>query len=164
MKQQQESGIGSHKPQSGYIITLNTLARFFSDTREDVKNYCDSISDRVKEAKKDDSSYKDFGQHLQTFQSYGDFDRITFNGVNRFSRFFDLDQRSKYWLGKHQNIFLYRIIGSQDEVCRVYPYWENDKEKPEDNDFGFCVHPKDTSKEPFMYSALLGYAKDRKGK
>ena len=110
MNQQQDTGIRCHMPQSGYIITLNTLAKFFPDTREDVKNYCDSIADRAKEAKKGDSSYKDFGQHLQTFQAYGDFDRITFNGVNRFSRFFDLDQRSKYWLGKHQNIFLELIL------------------------------------------------------
>lgn len=125
---------------NGYIVTLNTLARFYPDTKEDVANYCDMVNREAKKGKK-----KEFKNHLRTYLTFGEFDRISFNGVDRFSRYFDLDARSKYWLGKHQSVFLYQIDPENTEP-HLYPYMSEDFYDPESpgdctvDDYGFCVN------------------------
>ncbi|SDL89250.1 hypothetical protein SAMN04487833_1375 [Sarcina sp. DSM 11001] len=123
---------------NGYIVTLNTLARFFPDTRGDVGSYCDQVREMEKKS----------SNQPNTYLTFGEFDRITFNGVNRFSRFFDLDERSKYWLGKHQSVFIYQIDADNCEP-HVYPYtYEiSDENKGRQNggdtpkgDFGICIN------------------------
>lgn len=121
---------------NGYIVTLNTLARFFSDTKEDVGSYVDEVREMEKNKKNQPNTYLTFGE----------FDRITFNGVDRFSRFFDLDERSKYWLGKHQSVFIYQIEPN-DSGPRIYPYTlpEEEKEGTQErenivSDFGICIN------------------------
>ena len=141
---------------SGYIVTLNTLARFFSDTRMDVEKYCSDIQSLA------EKGHEEFGQHPHTYMTFGDFDRITFTGVDRFSRFFDLDKRSKYWLGKHQNIYLYQINSDPQKSKypgpRLYPYnnTKNKKNKnPYYNDFGFCIY--NSSDDWCLFSSNYGY-------
>lgn len=126
---------------SGYIVTLNTLARFFDDTRRDVEEYCTDVQNLAEQGD------KEFCQHTHTYMTFGDFDRITFNDVNRFSRFFDLDERSKYWLGKHQNVYLYQIksdpLDENNPGPRLFPYKKGTnikKKNPFYNDFGFCIN------------------------
>ena len=131
----------------GYVVILNTLAKFFSDTRDDVRNYCDKIAEEAR-----NGETEEYSRYFQTFLTFGDFDRISFKGINRFARFFDLDQRSKYWLGKHQNLFLYRIKTREDDA-RLYPYYDNEKQLSGKKDFGFCYREGDFY---FYYSALTG--------
>ena len=141
---------------SGYIVTLNTLARFFDDTRDDIKEYCDDVQNLAEEGT------EEFSQHTHTYMTFGDFDRITFNEVDRFSRYFDLDKRSKYWLGKHQNIYLYQINSKIPDTDnpgpRLFPYKNTENLKdgnPYYNDFGFCINY-----DPdiwYLFSSNYGY-------
>ena len=141
----------------GYIVTLNTLARSFPDTREDIREYCDHIHLTAENPDYDINNLVDasLSHHLQAHVTYGDFDRVTFNGVDRFPRFYDLDQRSKYWLGKHQCVFLYQI-GDEGESLRLFPYQE-DSRTAVNNDFGFCISNGD---DVILHSALKGQVID----
>ncbi len=133
----------------GYIVILSKLARFYSDTREDVSRYCDNIS--IKRKDPDNESFGKFNSHLQSFLTFGDFDRISFNKVDRFSNYYDLDEKSKYWLGKNQYMFLYRIKGSKTERD-LFPY-TNYNEDTKKHDYGFCIKEE---KGLSFYSALTG--------
>lgn len=128
----------------GYIVTLNTLARFFSDTRTDLVNYCDDIAKKC-----EDKNNKEYNSHRRSYVTFGDFDRITFNEITRFSRYYDLDVKSKYWLGKHQNVFLYRIK-CDGLYPQLYPYNYENSDRNE-YDYGFGIRKSDT--DSFKQSA-----------
>ena len=134
----------------GYIIILNKLARFYSDTREDICRYCDSISIKAKDI--ENTSYGTYNTHLQSFLTFGDFDRISFNSVDRFSKYYDLDEKSRYWLGKQQFVFLYRIKGTGIKN-ELYPYADNYNEDTKQHEYGFCIKRENSV---FYYSALTG--------
>lgn len=142
------SSIDAPISHDGYIVTLNTFAKFFSDTRKDINDYFDATS----ELKKKEIS--------KSYLAFGDFDYVSFNGVDRFPRYYDLDDKSKYWLGKHQNVFLYRIKESNTEY-ELYHY-NRAEQNVENKDHGFYVKHKNTE---FYYSSLTGQGgKDYTGK
>lgn len=130
----------------GYIVTLNTIARSYPDTRDDVSNYCNKVTQTSKQPGSDNLFFQ---SHLL----YGDFDRITFRNVDRFSRYFDLDKRSRVWLGKHQNIYLYQIEPANE--ARLYPYVDSKGESGQTGsseiDFGFYIKEKE---QRYKYSAI----------
>lgn len=143
----------------GYVVILNTLAKFYSDTREDLYEYCNKITDKAKNEKNPD--YKTFHEHFESYLTFGDFDRLSFCSIDRFSKYYDLDFRSKYWLGKHQNVFLYCIKGCNIRYS-LYPYsWNNQNNLHE---FGLCVKDNEDSDKSFRVSALTGDVITAKGK
>lgn len=60
------------------------------------------------------------GDEHEKFLAYGEFDRIGFEKITRFSRFRDVPEKSKIWIGDRQTLLVYEI--SDDKISDAVFY------------------------------------------
>lgn len=79
----------------GYILNFFKYATFPSSIKSDMCNYLNEISNSHSAS--------------QTLLVYGDYDRISIEEVQDFSRFRDVSPHAQKWLGSRQTILLYEL-------------------------------------------------------
>lgn len=79
----------------GYIVNFYKYATFPSSLKQDMNQYLNGIASQA-------------GQST-SFLVYGEYDRLSIEMINSFSRFRDVDPYTQRWLGPRQSLLLYRL-------------------------------------------------------
>ena len=91
---------------AGYSISLYKIMRIDED--EEKRNIL--LGDHTHSEQND-------SDHHSKFLAYGEFDRISFDRIDRFSRYRDISMYARNWIGDRQVHFVFELPGIEDEIC-----------------------------------------------